>query len=169
MPKKPPPRDPISAYARNATTARRIGNKKCPCGETLPLAFANRKSQLCGECERERRGHKTTDNHHVAGKANNRATIPVRTNDHRARLSPDQHDWPEATLENADGCPLLAAAACIRGFVDYVYYAIEKYLLWIPEMLEALSVFLKHKLGRQWWHNTPLDRFSPKRKRDVFP
>jgi hypothetical protein len=61
--------------------------------------------------------------------------------------------------------PIVAAAGCIRGFVDYIYYAIETFLLWIPEMLETLDTFLEDNLGRKWWDNTPLDRFSPKRKR----
>ncbi len=161
-------RDPGAAFVREEVARRRIGEKKCVCGETRPLAFANRKSKLCARCERRRRGQRTTDDHHVAGKANNPATIPVMTNDHRARLSEDQHDWPKATLANPDGCPLLAAAACVRGFIDYINYAIDKYLLWIPEMLELLSAFLAAKLGRKWWHNTSLERFSPKRRRKSF-
>jgi hypothetical protein len=58
----------------------------------------------------------------------------------------------------------LAAAASIRGSVDYLYYSIEKNLLWIPDMLEILSKFLSDHLGPKWWINTPLERFSPKSK-----
>jgi hypothetical protein len=91
--------------------------------------------------------------------------MPVPANDHCAVLSVAQYNWPRETLENPDGCPLRAAAACIRGFIDYIYYAIETYLLWIPEMLETLSTFLKDNLGPKWWHNTLLEQFSPKTKR----
>jgi len=167
--RKIPKRDPSAAFVREAIARRRIGDKKCECGEMRPQAFSGHKSKVCAECERERHGQRKTDNHHVAGQANNPATIPVMTNDHRAQLSVDQHDWPKLTLKNPDGCPLLAAAGCVRGFVDYFCYAVDRYLLWIPEMLETLSAFLVAKLGRKWWHNTDLDRFSPKRRKNVFP
>jgi len=106
---------------------------------------------------------KTTDNHHVAGKANDSTTVPIPANDHLARLSPDQMDWPKKTLENPDYSPLLRAAACIRGFVDTVVYLIEKLVLWIAEMLEKLDAYLEVKLGRKWWLNTDLKQFAPKR------
>ena len=167
--RKIPKRDPSADFVREAIAQRRNAGKKCKCGEMRPQAFASRKAKSCVECEREKRGRITTDNHHLAGKANSSVTIQVKANDHRARLSLDQCDWPKATLENRDGCPLLAAAGCVRGFVDYIYFAIDKYLLWIPEMLETLSEFLAVKLGAKWWHNTCLDRFSPKHRRNVVP
>jgi hypothetical protein len=101
------------------------------------------------------------DDHHPAGEANNPATVPTPVNDHRANLSVAQYDWPKQTLENPDGCPVLAAAACIRGVVDYLHYLIEKFLAWIPEMLEALSAFLKDEVGPKWWCGTPLAQFAP--------
>lgn len=169
MPGKPPPRDPIRDFARRATAARRSGEgAKCACGEDRPEALVPESNPKdCYECERIRHGRSTEELHHVAGKANHPATIPAPMNDHRARLSLDQYDWPKKTLENRDGSPVLAAAACIRGFIDYLYYLIEKYLAWIPEMLEALDALLVEKLGTMWWHNTPLERFAPKPKRDA--
>jgi len=167
MTKNVPPDDPTYAYARNAKAARRIGiGAQCTCGESRPEALIrDSKPIICHACEREKRRHSTSDNHHVAGKANSPETLPTPVNDHRAVLSVAQYGWPRQTLENPDGCPLLAAAACIRGFNDYIYYAIEKYLLSIPKMLETLSAFLAAKLGPKWWHNTPLEQFSPKPKR----
>ncbi len=103
------------------------------------------------------------DKHHFAGKANNPLTVPVPVNDHRAELSVAQADWPEETRENPRGCPLLAAAGCIRGFVDWVVYIAKKGLLWAAEMLELLSEVLADKLGPEWWKRTPLPRFSPER------
>ena len=72
-------------------------------------------------------------------------------------------DWPKQTRENPDGSPLLASAACIRGFIDYLYYLIDKFLSWIPEMLEILHDFLVKKFGPKWWVNTELDQFARKR------
>jgi hypothetical protein len=166
---KPPRRDPIRAYARKTTAARLVGEgNKCTCGEDRPEAIVPGSNPTeCYRCERIRCGKATEDGHHVAGKANHPAKIPTPVNDHRARLSIDQYDWPKGTLENPNGSPLLAAAACIRGIINYLYYLIETYLAWIPEMLEALDTFLVTKLGTKWWHNTPLERFAPKPKRDA--
>jgi hypothetical protein len=149
---KIPPRDPIRAYARKTTAARRVGEgKKCACGEDRPEALApNSNPTECFECERIRFGKSTEDDHHVAGKANDRTTIPVPVNDHRTELSPAQYDWSKATLENPEGSPLLASAACIRGFVDTVIYLIKALLLPKAEMLEVLDAYLKSKLGPKW-------------------
>jgi len=100
----------------------------------------------------------------VAGEANNSATIPTPANDHIAELNAAQYDWPKQTLENSDGCPLLAAAGCVRGFIDYLYYIVDKFLVWIPEMLELLSAFLKDKLGPKWWVGTKLEKFATRRQ-----
>jgi len=78
------------------------------------------------------------------------------------RLSVAQYDWPKKTRENPDGSPFLAAAACIRGFIDYVYYLIVKGIVRIPEMLEAADALLALQLGPKWWVGTDLERFAPK-------
>ena len=172
MRKRPPQRDPAAAHGRKVRAARRIGrNKRCSCGESRPEALVRASEPtICNACEGKRRGRTTFDDHHVAGKANSPVTIQVPVNDHRARLSIAQYDWPKRTLENPDGSPLLAAAACIRGFVDTIFYLIDKLLLWIPEMLEVLDRFLAEKLGPKWWCGTPLEQFAPKRhKSNVAP
>jgi hypothetical protein len=163
MPKKPPPRDPISAYTRRVTAARCIGDKKCACGETRPEAFAKGKSKVCARCKRKRRGHARRDKHHVAGKANDPTTVSIDVNDHRARLTQDQLDWPKETRINPDGSPLLAAAGAIRGFIDTVMYLLEKLLLRHAEILEGIDAYLVRTLGRKWWLKTELKQFSPKR------
>ena len=101
------------------------------------------------------------DHHHVSGKANSPEDVPTPVNDHRAELSVLQHDWPKETLQNREGCPVLKGAASVRGVIDYVHYLIDKFLLWIPEMLEKLSAFLKEKLGPKWWIGSPLEQFAP--------
>ena len=165
MPKKLPPRDPIRTYQRKATASRRVGlDSKCACGETRPEALiAGSKPAICAACERKKRGQSILDTHHVAGKSNSAVTIPVPVNDHRAILSPAQYDWPEKTLENPDGSPLLSATARIRGFADSQVYLVEQLLLEIPEMLETLDAFLARAHGPKWWLNTDLRRFAPKR------
>lgn len=170
MPKQPSPldniipRDPAGAYRRKVLAARRVGKgAACACGETRPEAFIpNSKPITCAACDRKRKGATTMDAHHSAGKPNSPVKIPTPVNDHRAELSVAQQDWPKETRENPNGCPLLAGAGCVRGFIDYVVYLIRSGLQWVAEMLEALSAYLKEKLGVNWWIGTPLEQFTPK-------
>jgi hypothetical protein len=156
--------DPIRAFQRKSMTARRAGkNIRCSCGETrLEALVTGSKPCCCAECRRKMKGQTIVDKHHVAGKANSPVTVAIPVNDHRAVLNVDQHDWPRATLENPGGCPLQAAAGCIRGFIDTVCYLIDSLLRWIAEMLELLSAVLVERLGQQWWLDTPLARFGRK-------
>ncbi len=165
MRKRPPQRDPIVAYQRKATAARRVGgHTQCACGEARPEALiAGSNPTICNACEGKRRGRTTFDDHHVAGKANSPVTIPVWVNDHRARLSVAQYDWPKRTLENPDGSPLLAEAACTRGYIDTNDYLVETLLLPKAEMLEGLDAYLEKKLGPKWWLKMGLKQFEPKR------
>lgn len=166
MPRRLPVRDPIAAQQRKNVAARRFGpGAQCHlCRESRPEALiAGSNPAICIRCDRERHGRATRDKHHVAGKSNIPVTISVPVNDHRARLSADQRDWPKGTLENPSGSPLLAAAGCVRGFADTLFYLIEKLLLWIPEMLETLDQFLTDKFGPKWWVGSPLEKYAPKR------
>jgi len=165
MPRKHPVRDPIGTYMRKATAERRVGvDARCACGEKRPEALIPQSNPIiCAQCNRKIKGQTPLDKHHVAGEANSPVTIPVPVNDHRARLSVDQYDWPKNTLENPDGSPLLAAAAHIRGYSDCTSYLNEKLLAKNPELLELLDAFLREKFGPRWWHNTELERFKPER------
>jgi hypothetical protein len=159
-----PQRDPSAAYVRKATAARRVADRKCACGESRPQALLPETDPImCYECQRKRNGKTTNDRHHPAGKSNDPITIPIPVNDHRAELSPAQNDWPKETLENTDGCPLLAGAGSIRGFVDTEAYLQETLLHRRVKMLEALSVFLAERLGPDWWINTEMEQFAPRR------
>ena len=165
MSKKLPQSDPISAYQRKSTAARRVGkNAQCTyCDETQPDALiTNSKPLTCAKCQRKRQGKTTVDDHHVAMRANNPGTMPALVNDHRAVLNVAQYEWPKKTRENPDGSPLIAAAGCIRGVMDYIFYLIEKFLYWSAGMLEELDAYLIERLGPQWWLETPLNRFAPK-------
>src|SRR6516165_2124515 len=153
--KKKLPRDPIGNYQRNSQASRRLGGQSCACGETRPEALiAGRVPPICWACARKQRSQLRFDWHHPAGEANHPSKIPIPVNDHRAELSPAQYDWPTETLENPDRSPLLAAAACIRGFRDYVVYLIDRVLLWIPDMLEKAAEYLVEKL-RSFRFTTP--------------
>jgi hypothetical protein len=164
MKKSKAPRDPIGALQREAIAARRAGkNARCACGETRPEALVKEnKPTRCVECTRKMKGQTAVDNHHVAGRANSPGAIAVPANDHKAVLSEAQYDWPRETLENPEGCPLLAAAGCIRGFIETLSYLIDTLLRWVAEMLEVTSAVLADRLGPQWWLDTPLAQFARK-------
>jgi hypothetical protein len=166
MPRKLPPRDVTNEYRRKTVAARRAGlDAACSCGENRPEALVpGMKPPTCAKCQRIKAGHTTRDDHHSFGRANSPITISVPVNDHRARLSVDQMDWPKSTLRNPQGSPLLSAAAHIRGFIDVVLYLIEEGLLWIADMLEMLDEFQVKNLGPKWWLDTELEHFAPKRK-----
>lgn len=165
MARKLPIRDPIAAHQRGAVARRRVGeNAQCACGESRPEALVSGSNLIiCAACDRKKRGTTTLDRHHVAGKSNSPATIPIPVNDHRARLSTDQRDWSRQTLENPNGSPLLAAAASLRGYSDTSAYLVETFVLNNPEMLETLDVFLIEKLGPEWWIGTSMEQYARKR------
>lgn len=168
--KKKPPRDPIAEFERETRAQRRVGlgNKCHACGEDRPLALIpSSDPTICAACQRRQNGRSEFDHHHPAGKANNPATVPVDTNDHRAVLSPQQYNWPKETFENPTGSPLRVSAANVRGYVETSEYFVAVLLIPLAEMDEALDSFLLKRLGPEWWVGTEMERFAakPKRKR----
>jgi hypothetical protein len=156
--------NPIEHYVRREQAERRVGvDAQCStCGESRAEALIVDSTPItCVKCHRTRKGHRTVDLHHVAGEANDATIIPVVVNDHVADLSERQRDWPHETLENPHGCPLLRAAACIRGAVDVLYYTVERSVTWIAKALESLSAWLSARFGPSWFHGTPLEQFAP--------
>jgi hypothetical protein len=165
--KKKNERDPIAVFQRQSSAARRIGQgKKCRwCGENRPLALVRGSNPtMCASCERKRRGKSPFDRHHPAGRANHPATVSVPVNDHRAELSAEQYDWPDETWNNPAGSPILAGAACIRGYCETSEYLVLELLLRIARLLESLDPFLTEKLGPNWWRGTEMEEFAPKRE-----
>jgi hypothetical protein len=159
--------NPIGRERRKAVAARPLGEHGVcvACGEDRPAALiTGRLPRLCARCARIRQGKRTVDQHHPAGRANHPLTIPVGVNSHRAELSEDQHDWPRSTLENTNGDPLLARAACVRGYISTATYLME--ILEWPEFLEALSDALTKRHGRLWWKKLGLSvpRWPPRSK-----
>lgn len=164
MPQKLPQRDPIASYRRGVIAQRVVGACQCACAEARPEALiADSDPLICEECKRRSEGRSANDDHHVASAANDPTTIPIPVNDHCAELSVAQRDWPKETLENRDGSPLLAGAACIRGFTDVLVYLVEKLLLPLADRLEKLNTFLVKRLGQKWWADAELEQVVRKR------
>jgi hypothetical protein len=105
--------------------------------------------------------------HHLAGRANSSLTVTIDANMHRV-LNDMQHDWPENTLRNQDGDPLIALAATLRGCIDMLMYVIHEVLSAIPVLLELLSEHLSKTHGRRWWE-TPEFAEWPSAVRRIVP
>jgi hypothetical protein len=166
MSKKLPKRDPVAAYVRETISARRVAERQCECGERRPMALVSKSDPImCHKCRRVKEGMTDMDEHHPAGQANDPTTTPIPVNDHCAELNQAQKDWPRNTLENSAGCPVLAIAACTRGYADTDVYLMENLLLRRVKMLESLSKFLEERLGPGWWVDTEMEEFAPKSKR----
>lgn len=156
--------DPSAAYVRRAIAARRVGERQCACGESRPEALISERDPIiCHECWRTQEGKSVNDDHHPASENNDPLTVSIPVNDHRAELNVAQYDWPKPTLENADASPLLARAACIRGYIDTNEYLVQKLLLPGAEVFELLDTLLTEKFGEKWWMNSEFERFVPKR------
>jgi hypothetical protein len=164
MPNKFPQHDPGAAYQRKVAAKRRFPpGSQCACGETRPEAFVSNNPVICAACDRASRGKSVADAHHPAGKSNSPITIPIPVNDHRAELSSAQYDWPKATLENRNGSPLLARAACVRGYIDTDAYLVHNLLYDHAEFCELLDEILTQKFGPQWWLDSTFKKFKLKR------
>jgi hypothetical protein len=68
-----------------------------------------------------------------------------------------QRDWPERTLRNPDGSPLLAAAATIRGWLDVLSLIVQRTVGHIPVLLESLDEGLRATYGDRWWESLDLN------------
>lgn len=151
MARKIPPRNPRATHRRRVVAARRFGTgAKCRCGQSRPEALAPGSAPvICAACDRRKHGRRTTDDHHIVGEANGPLLLRVPVGDHLGDLGEAQRDWPQKTLRNPDGSPLLANAASIRGAVDTISYLHEKLLLPAAEMLELLDTREKRKSSKK--------------------
>jgi hypothetical protein len=120
-------RDPIRVHARNARAQRRVGQKAaCGCGEQRPFALiTGHVPPICFACDRIAHGRLPYEWNHVFGERNSNAQVRVPINNHRAVLSVAQYSWPPETLANPYGCPLLEAAARLRGRADVLQYMLD--------------------------------------------
>jgi len=106
---------------------------------------------LCYEHDRLQRGLSDFEDQHPSGRANDDdATIATRGNDHRV-WDDAKRDWPDRTLRNPEGSPLLKAAAAIRSLVDWFQFVADRLLGWIAPFLERLDEELRTTHGDTWW------------------
>jgi len=141
----------------------RTRNPRCQrCGnERHPAALTGTAPNIvCYECLLKESGRSWTEGHHPAGRHNDPTTVAVPSNDHRV-LSDMQRDWPEQTLRNPDGSPLLAAAAALRGWMDVMLIIIERTVDYIPAFLELLDQRLQEEWGDRWWEELGLEGVKP--------
>jgi len=148
--------DPTRRIVRQQGKARRLptGARCIDCGESDPLTLVRGSAPIrCMNCHADGRGKSRTERHHPSGRNNDpKLTVAISRNDH-AVLSDAQQDWPERTLTNPDGSPLLKAAAAIRAWVDTLRLIMERAVGWIPEWLEALEEWLCQQVGDRWWEH----------------
>lgn len=121
------------------------------CDQTNPFALTGTHPRiLCYEHQAELNNRPWLEAHHPMGRANDPETLLLPGNDHRV-LSARQRQWPQETLRNPDGSPLLKAAAALRGWLDVLWLIITVTLGWVPDLLEQLDAWLRAVLGDRWW------------------
>jgi hypothetical protein len=122
------------------------------CEETNPFALMGAHPELyCPLHTAEFAGRHWFERHHPAGQANDAEhTVEVPMGDHMV-LSSYQQEWPQETLRNPDGSPLLRAAAATRGWLDILRLILDRTVGWVPRFLERLDAWLNTKLGERWW------------------
>lgn len=149
--------DDISRVARHARRAAHFpDDTACSlCGEINQCALVEKtRPILCYACQQKttQNGKSPVENHHIAGQNNSDSTVTLPANDHRL-LSDMQQDWPASTLRNADGSPLLQAAAAVRGWLDILSLIIDRVIGWIPVFLESLDTALCGSFSPTWWQS----------------
>ncbi len=111
---------------------------------------------ICYQHLAKKRGRKLTEGDHLAGQHNvPTPIIEIPANDHRVK-SALMNEWPDETVCNPDGSPLLKIAATIRGWVDVLRVILERGVGRIPEALERLDACLTRVWGAFWWKNPDL-------------
>ena len=106
---------------------------------------------LCYEHAAEAAGRSPVEEQHPPGRANDPTfTVPFLGNLHRV-MDEAKRDWPERTMRNPDGSPMLKAAACVRAAADWLRLIIERLLGWVPVLLEATDAALTEHVGPAWW------------------
>ena len=157
--------DKLKREIREEAHFERLGtrNPRCQrCGnERHPAALTGTAPNVtCYECLLKESERSWTEDHHPAGRNNDPTTVAVPGNDHRV-LSDMQRDWPERTLRNPDGSPLLAAAAALRGWLDVMLIIIERTVGNIPAYLEVVDQCLREEWGDRWWERLNLEGVHP--------
>ncbi len=153
-------RDDFAREIREEAAYERLGTRqpRCQhCVETDPFALQGSHPDItCYECSARLVDRSPVERHHPAGRRNSSATVPIPGNEHRV-LSDMQREWPERTLRNPDGSPLLTAAAAIRGWLDVLWLIVQRTVGHIPALLESLDEGLRTTYGDRWWEGLGLE------------
>ena len=137
------------AYQRLGTRTPRCGAPGC--GESDWQCLTGRYPHiLCYEHDAMAHGRSASEDQHPSGRNNEPAVIEMAGNDHRF-MDSFKLDWPERTLRNPDGSPLLATSASMRSQADWYRLARERVIGRRPEFLEWLDEELTKRIGPQWW------------------
>ncbi len=150
----------INRAARRAKRTRALGpDAACEgCGWAEPTALTKAAGRvLCYECRCSEAGRATVEDHHVMGKANDPATIPVPGNAHRW-LSDAQLDWPPGLRQNSERDPLIWLAQGCRGLGDHLAWW-AKILAAVAAWLLALAAALRREHGAAWWGELGIPSF----------
>ncbi len=153
----------LRSIVRQERKRRSLGDcNRCEsCGEIDPRCLSRVDGEArCYACQQEQAGKSAVENHHIAGQHNSPETVPVPANDHRV-LSDRQINWPDKTLRNPEGSPLLMAAAVIRGWLDVLRLIIERTAGWIPAFLEQVDAWLSEHLGHGYWKLPGFPKYRP--------
>lgn len=126
------------------------------CDESEPLALTGTHPDiLCYEHDALCKGRPWLEAHHPSGRANDETTVQIPGNDHRVLSESQNTQWPQRTLRNPDGSPLLKASAAIRGWIDVLWLILTRTVGWVPAFLEGLDAWLRERLGPRWWEDFP--------------
>jgi hypothetical protein len=150
----------INRAARKATGGRVLGNDprcvRCRWRELIALTKSDGQV-LCYECRSTQHGRMTVEKHHILGKDNDPATVPVPGNLHR-QLSDAQFDWPKTLRTNPDRDPLVWLAQGCQGMSDHVAWW-AKMLARLALWLVALATALRQRHGVTWWTDLGIPSF----------
>jgi len=128
----------------------------CPETDWRRLTGSEPAKLLCYEHEAETAGRSPVERQHPAGRRNDPTfVVPMLGNLHRL-MDEDKRDWPERTLRNPEGSPMLKAAACVRAVADWLRLIIERLLGWVPTFLEAVDAAFTERHGPRWWETLGL-------------
>lgn len=155
--------EPKDADVRRERAYEGFGTRtpKCTalgCGETYWRLMTGSEPDklLCYEHAAEAAGRSPVELQHPAGRRNDPTfVVPMLGNLHRL-MDEDKHDWPERTLRNPEGSPMLKGAACVRAVNDWLRLIIERLLGWLPEFLEAADAALTQQHGLRYWETLGL-------------
>ena len=142
----------INRTTRKVKRTRMLGRDarcaQCGWAEAIALTLVDDRV-LCYECQNLEYGRPPVEDHHILGRANDPATVPVPGNLHR-QLSDRQLDWADTLKSNFERDPLVWLAQACQGLSDHVAWwarILARLAAWLVELAAALS----REHGGTWW------------------